>query len=113
MPDDPCQSADGPPAPGGGTRGARGKAAGPPLDPDLNFFEAGLNSLALVELHDEITTTLGIDLPATALFTHPNLAALARLIAQGGAPARADAARRRPVAGNRRDIRARLREGGR
>ncbi|GIH80014.1 acyl carrier protein [Planobispora longispora] len=84
-----------------------------PLDPDLNFFEAGLNSLALVELHDEITTTLGIDLPATALFTHPNLAALARLIAQGGAPARADAARRRPVAGNRRDIRARLREGGR
>lgn len=86
---------------------------GRPLDPDLNFFEAGLDSLALVELHDEIIAALGVDLPATALFTHPNLAALGRLLAQGGAPARADAGRRRPVAGSRRDIRARLREDGR
>ncbi|MFE3455656.1 acyl carrier protein [Nonomuraea sp. NPDC059194] len=86
---------------------------GRPLDPDLNFFEAGLDSLALVELHDEITGTLGVDLPATALFTHPNLEALGRLIAQGSAPARGDAGRRRPVGGSRRDIRARLREDGR
>ncbi|MFD1931108.1 acyl carrier protein [Nonomuraea mangrovi] len=86
---------------------------GRPLDPDLNFFEAGLDSLSLVELHDEITTTLGVDLPATALFTHPNLVALGRLIAQGSAPARADTGRRRPITGSRRDIRARLREDGR
>ncbi|GIH91284.1 acyl carrier protein [Planobispora siamensis] len=86
---------------------------GRPLDPDLNFFEAGLNSLTLVELHDDITTALGVDLPATALFTHPNLAALSRLIAQGGGQARAETTRRRPVTGSRRDIRARLREDGR
>ncbi|MGI5489574.1 acyl carrier protein [Microtetraspora malaysiensis] len=83
------------------------------LDPDLNFFEAGLDSLALVELHEEITSTLGLSLPVTAMFTHPNLRALSHLITQGQAPARQDGARRRPLGGSRRDVRARIREDGR
>ncbi|MEU5868038.1 MULTISPECIES: acyl carrier protein [unclassified Nonomuraea] len=85
------------------------------LDPDLNFFEAGFDSLALVELHEEITGELGLSLPVTAMFTHPNLRALSHLIAQGQAPApaRQDGARRRPLGGSRRDVRARIREEGR
>lgn len=83
------------------------------LDPELNFFEAGLDSLTLVELHEEITSTLGVELPVTAMFTHPNLRALGRLMAQGAAPAKADAGRRRAVGGSRRDVRARIREDGR
>ncbi|MFI6920968.1 acyl carrier protein [Nonomuraea spiralis] len=84
------------------------------LDPDLNFFEAGFDSLALVELHEEITGTLGLKLPVTAMFTHPNLRALANLITQGEAPTRQDGgARRRPLGGSRRDVRARIREDGR
>ncbi|MEU8380930.1 acyl carrier protein [Streptosporangium sp. NPDC048865] len=37
---------------------------GRPVDPDENFFEAGLNSMALVELHADITGVLDIDIPA-------------------------------------------------
>ncbi|WP_327085651.1 acyl carrier protein [Nonomuraea sp. NBC_01738] len=83
------------------------------LDPELNFFEAGLDSLALVELHEEIVRELAVELPVTALFTHPNLTALARLLAQGSAPPRPDTARRRVAGGGRRDVRSRLREDGR
>ncbi|MEU1723043.1 acyl carrier protein [Nonomuraea sp. NPDC005692] len=85
------------------------------LDPDLNFFEAGFDSLALVELHEEITGALGLKLPVTAMFTHPNLRALSHLIAKGQTPAppRQDGARRRPLGGSRRDVRARIREEGR
>ncbi|MFC4117873.1 acyl carrier protein [Nonomuraea zeae] len=82
------------------------------LDPDLNFFEAGLDSLALVALHEELTSTLGLSLPVTAMFTHPNLRALSHLITQGQAPARQDGARRRPLGGSRRDVRARIRKDG-
>ncbi|GGP76636.1 acyl carrier protein [Streptosporangium pseudovulgare] len=53
---------------------------GRPVDPDENFFEAGLNSMALVELHADITGTFEIDIPVTAMFTRPNARALGRLV---------------------------------
>ncbi|MGV9598927.1 acyl carrier protein [Streptosporangium sandarakinum] len=108
---------------------------GRPVDPDENFFEAGLNSMALVELHADITGTFGIDIPVTAMFTRPNARALGRLVEStragapapggpdagsptpgspvGGAPERAadDPSRSRPSGGGRRDVRARIRRG--
>ncbi|MEU6741352.1 acyl carrier protein [Streptosporangium sandarakinum] len=112
---------------------------GRPVDPDENFFEAGLNSMALVELHADITGTFEIDIPVTAMFTRPNARALGRLVESAradapapggpatgsrapgsptpgsppaGAPGQVgdDPSRPRP-SGGRRDIRARIRRG--
>jgi phthiocerol/phenolphthiocerol synthesis type-I polyketide synthase E len=42
-----------------------------------NFFEAGLTSLTLLRLHQELRRRLGIRLPVTDLFARPSIAALA------------------------------------
>ncbi|MEU4403185.1 acyl carrier protein [Streptosporangium sp. NPDC023963] len=82
------------------------------VDPDENFFEAGLNSMALVELHADITGVLGIDIPVTSMFTRPNVRALSRLVEGAQEPVRSEPARLRPVGGSRRDVRARIRRDG-
>lgn len=60
--------------------------AGRRVEPDENFFDAGLTSLAMLALHAELVGTHGLELPVLALFQHPNLAALAGYLADPGAP---------------------------
>ncbi|WP_433330214.1 acyl carrier protein [Spirillospora sp. CA-294931] len=74
-----------------------------------NFFEAGLTSLTLVRLHEAITERLDIDLPATALFTYPNLGALAAHLSEPSEPAPREPVRGGRTGGSRREVRARLR----
>ncbi|GAB3988776.1 hypothetical protein GCM10029978_112060 [Actinoallomurus acanthiterrae] len=54
---------------------------GRPLGPGENFFEAGLNSMTLLELYRRSTAGLAWSFPVTALFAYPNLDALARHLA--------------------------------
>ncbi|MGI5239055.1 acyl carrier protein [Dactylosporangium sp. CA-139066] len=55
---------------------------GADIDPDTNFFEAGLGSAELMRVHAAVTARLGYDgLSITALFTYPSLRALARHLA--------------------------------
>jgi amino acid adenylation domain-containing protein len=51
-----------------------------------NFFDLGGSSLLAAEIHEEILRQFGRDLPATALFEHPTIETLARLL-EGAAPA--------------------------
>lgn len=44
-------------------------------------MEAGLDSLAVVELRSEISNTFGLELPVTTLFNYPTITALANFIA--------------------------------
>ncbi|GIH19616.1 acyl carrier protein [Rugosimonospora africana] len=60
---------------------------GRPLRPDENFFEAGLDSLALVTVYQQVTGGLDDAFPVTELFAHPNLVALRQLLGDGGRPA--------------------------
>jgi hypothetical protein len=60
--------------------------AGHRVEPDENFFDAGLTSLAMLALHAELVGTHGLELPLLALFQHPNLAALAGYLGDRGAP---------------------------
>ncbi|MGC5014093.1 acyl carrier protein [Streptosporangium sp. DT93] len=87
---------------------------GRPVDPDENFFEAGLNSMALVELHADLTGELGLDFPITSMFTRPNVRALSRLVEESREPVRSEpvATRVRAVGGSRRDVRSRIRRDG-
>ncbi|WP_431873288.1 amino acid adenylation domain-containing protein [Amycolatopsis sacchari] len=84
------------------------------IGPDENFFDAGLTSLALVQLHEVSTRELTVDLPVTAMFAHPNLRALRRHLA-GEATARpvpvrpADTGQLRRVGAARRELRRRIR----
>jgi acyl carrier protein len=54
-----------------------GRPAAEPLDPDLGFFDAGMDSITTVELKTRIESVLGIDLPATVAFECPTVRALA------------------------------------
>ncbi|MEU1408220.1 amino acid adenylation domain-containing protein [Streptomyces sp. NPDC005728] len=45
-----------------------------------NFFDLGGNSLALAKLHARVVAAFGRELPSTALFEHPTVAALARAL---------------------------------
>jgi acyl carrier protein len=51
------------------------------------LMEAGLDSLAAVELRNAIGAKFGIELPATAMFDYPTLDALSRFVAQRTEPA--------------------------
>ncbi|MQS10733.1 amino acid adenylation domain-containing protein [Streptomyces kaniharaensis] len=50
------------------------------LPPADNFFDAGLNSMAVVRLHALLCERLATAFPVTAMFEHPNLLALARFL---------------------------------
>lgn len=65
---------------------------GNPIPPSANFFDAGLNSMALIRLQAAIQLEIGVDLATTALFEHPTLIRLASHVDElisgpGSAPA--------------------------
>lgn len=45
------------------------------------LMEAGLDSLGAIELRTALNSSFGLELPATAIFDHPSIAALASFIA--------------------------------
>jgi acyl carrier protein len=51
-------------------------ADAPPLDRELGFFDAGLDSIMSVELRDRLQAMLGVELPTTVTFEHPTVASL-------------------------------------
>lgn len=57
------------------------------LDFDRNFFDAGAQSVSLIEIHDRLQKTLGRTFPIVKLFQHPTIAALGRYLQQGEAQA--------------------------
>ncbi len=82
-----------PPAPGGAATAAAPAArpdgpvaawltaklsevTGSQVQADANFFDLGLNSITLLELHAMMTAELGLAFPVTALFAYPNVRAL-------------------------------------
>jgi Phosphopantetheine attachment site len=50
------------------------------------FFQAGLDSLGAVDLRNAVAAEFGVDLPATAAFDYPTVAALAAFVSQQAAP---------------------------
>ncbi|MFD0853777.1 acyl carrier protein, partial [Actinomadura adrarensis] len=57
------------------------EALGRDAAPEENFFDAGMDSAALVALHERISERLDADFPITELFAHPNLEALVGFVA--------------------------------
>ena len=49
---------------------------------DQPFMEAGLDSLAAVELRNSLMSAFGLELPATVTFDHPSIEALAAFVRQ-------------------------------
>jgi aryl carrier-like protein len=102
------------------------------VDPDENYFTAGLDSLAVTKLHTLLTRRLEVTLPVMALFRRPTLratatAVLARRAADAAASAQAGRGDARAAAGpgdvrpgprpggaaaSRREIRERIRRDG-
>jgi len=58
---------------------------------DQPFMEAGLDSLGAVDLRNALGALFEIELPATATFDYPTLAAMAQYIAAAVAPRQAAA----------------------
>ena len=90
---------------------------GRPIREEENFFDAGLTSLALVQLHEVSSRELADGLPVTAMFAHPNLGALRRHLAglDAGptlAPRGQGPGELRRVAAARRELRRRIRAEG-
>ncbi|MGX7674325.1 beta-ketoacyl synthase N-terminal-like domain-containing protein [Plantactinospora sp. DSM 117369] len=57
-----------------------GRPAGSRMDRELGFFDAGMDSITSVELRDRLARRLGAEVPATAAFENPTVAALARFL---------------------------------
>ncbi len=55
-----------------------GLADGQRLDPDVGFFDAGLDSLTAVELRQRVGRTVGRELSPTVAFDHPSVRRLVR-----------------------------------
>ena len=79
---------------------------------DENFFDAGLDSVTLEALHEQVTRGAADQFPITDLFAHPNLRALGRRWSESvrhGQDAMPTAARRTRAAGRigvrRRELR--------
>lgn len=66
------------------------------LDFDRNFFDAGAQSVSLIEIHDRLQKTLGRTFPIVKLFQHPTIAALGQYLQAGDvhAPGNNNAGRR-------------------
>jgi acyl carrier protein len=89
------------------------EVAGIAVEPDGSFFEAGLTSALLVEIHARLEDRLGRAIPVTDLFKYPSRRALAGHLAGPAAAAPVSAARDRPLStADRRELRARLRHQG-
>jgi len=56
------------------------------LDPDAGFFQLGMDSLMATSVHKRIVAALGIQVPATVMFEHGSVNALARHLAEVSAP---------------------------
>ncbi len=61
---------------------ALGRAAGDPLPIRRGFFDAGMDSLSAVDLVRRLVRTLGLELPPTVPFDHPDVEALTRHVAR-------------------------------
>ncbi|MGH9279166.1 MAG: type I polyketide synthase, partial [Acidimicrobiales bacterium] len=59
-----------------------GLAPGVRMDPQLGFFEAGLDSMTSVDLKTRLEVALGIVMPATAAFEYPNIEAFAAYLVE-------------------------------
>jgi acyl carrier protein len=53
------------------------------IDPELGFFEMGMDSLISVELRNRLQTSLGRPLPSTAAFDYPTIKSLTEFLLQG------------------------------
>jgi hypothetical protein len=63
-----------------------GELIGRPIGSDENFFEAGLDSASLVQVHREVTAAYPAAFPITELFARPNLRALGHFLTAGAVP---------------------------
>lgn len=92
---------------------------GRPIGADENFFDAGLTSLALVQLHETCDRELTAELAVTDLFAYPNLRALRGYLTREtnqspGSPRAVDTGHVRRGGAARRELRRRIRsESGR
>jgi acyl transferase domain-containing protein/aryl carrier-like protein len=57
-----------------------GYASAADLDPEAGLMELGLSSFTALELGNRLNAATGFQVPATAVFDHPSLAALARYL---------------------------------
>ncbi len=52
-----------------------------PIDPDTSVRKLGLDSLTAVELRNRVGASVGLTLPATFVWNHPTISAIARFLA--------------------------------
>ncbi|WP_020593999.1 non-ribosomal peptide synthetase [Kiloniella laminariae] len=58
-------------------------ALGYEVDPDMNFFEAGMNSLLLMKVHSELKSKHKLDLELVDFFTYSNISSLGSYLGNG------------------------------
>ncbi|MBA2310968.1 MAG: acyl carrier protein [Pseudonocardiales bacterium] len=91
---------------------------GHPVGPAVNFFEAGLTSLKLVQIFDLVCDELGVVLEPSILFTYPTLGSFAAYLSDARSLSIASVTspraeqRRGRSAGARREFRRGVRRDG-
>ena len=83
------------------------------LDPEVGFFQLGMDSLMSVTLQRGLSASLGITLPAAVIYEYPTISALTDALCErmGYPPADDSLAAGRPGLGARAQQRARARQG--